>query len=181
MAWNILKSLKDKSKIKANPEPPTPTYQYTPLNPTTPSIRLAYISPGPPSAPLSITLHPVPLLTTPPPTYEALSYTWGPPTPKSHIQLHGRIVDVTPSLSIALQRLRLPDRERIVWIDALCIDQSSVPEKTSQVRMMRDIYALASRVVVCLGPSDSTSKTCVEFLKQVSLQTFPIAKRKKIG
>ncbi|KAH9215200.1 hypothetical protein DL95DRAFT_388927 [Leptodontidium sp. 2 PMI_412] len=38
--------------------------------------------------------------------------------------------------------------------------------------MMRDIYAIASRVVVWLGPSDSTSKTCVEFLKQVSLRAF---------
>ncbi|KAG4433968.1 hypothetical protein IFR05_010548 [Cadophora sp. M221] len=172
MPWNLLKSLKDKSKIKAKPEPPTPTYQYIPLDPTTPSIRLAHISPGPPSSPLSITLHPVPLFTTPPPTYEALSYTWGPPTPKSHIQLHGLTVPVTPSLSIALEHLRLPDRERIVWIDALCINQSSTPEKTSQVRMMRDIYALSSRVVVWLGPADNTSKTCVDFLKQVSLQPF---------
>ncbi|KAH7336557.1 heterokaryon incompatibility protein-domain-containing protein [Rhexocercosporidium sp. MPI-PUGE-AT-0058] len=172
MPWNILKSLKDKSKIKPESEPPAPTYQYSCLDPTTPSIRLAHISPGPPSSPISITLHQVPLFTTPPPTYEALSYTWGPPTPKAHIQLHGLTFPVTPSLSIALYRLRLPDRERIVWIDALCINQTSVPEKTSQVRMMRDIYALSSRVIVWLGPADSTSKTCVDFLKQISLQTF---------
>ncbi|PVH77281.1 heterokaryon incompatibility, partial [Cadophora sp. DSE1049] len=107
------------------------------------------------------------------PPYEALSYTWGPPTPKSHIQLHGLTIAVTPSLSVALRRLRLPDCERIVWIDALCIDQSSVSEKTSQVRMMRDIYDRASRVVVWLGPSDSTSKICVEFLRSVAQMRFP--------
>ncbi|KAK0115596.1 hypothetical protein ONS96_014045 [Cadophora gregata f. sp. sojae] len=173
MPWNILKTLKDKSNIPANPTPSKPTYQYAPLPTTTPSIRLAHISPGPPSSPLSITLHPVPLFTTPPSLYEALSYTWGPPTPKSHIQLHGLTLPVTPSLSLALHRLRLPDRERIVWIDALCIDQSSTLEKTSQVRMMREIYERASRVVVWLGPADGTSKTCVEFLRRVALLNFP--------
>ena len=172
MPWNILKSLKEKSKTLSNPIPSKPSYQYTPLPTSPPSIRLAHISPGPPSSPLSITLHPVPLFTTPPPTYEALSYTWGPPTPKSHIQLYNLHHPVNPNLSIALQRLRLPDQERIVWIDALCIDQSSTSEKTSQVRIMRDIYDRASRVVVWLGPSDSTSKTCIDFLRSVALKPF---------
>ncbi|KAG4410696.1 hypothetical protein IFR04_016167, partial [Cadophora malorum] len=52
MPWNILKSLKEKSKT-SNSNPSKPSYQYT-LSTSPPSIRLAHISPGPPSSPLSI-------------------------------------------------------------------------------------------------------------------------------
>ncbi|KAJ4374357.1 hypothetical protein N0V83_003098 [Neocucurbitaria cava] len=41
-----------------------------------------------------------------------------------------------------------------LWIDAICIDQSNLEERASQVAMMKDIYSNASGVVIWLGDSD---------------------------
>ena len=41
--------------------------------------------------------------------------------------------------------------DRLVWIDAISINQHSIPEVNHQVRMMRDIYASAVRVIIWLG------------------------------
>jgi len=38
------------------------------------------------------------------------------------------------------------------WIDALCIDQSNVSERNSQVAMMREIYKASKRIIIWLGP-----------------------------
>lgn len=40
-----------------------------------------------------------------------------------------------------------------IWIDALCINQADIVEKSAQVRAMGDIYRLASSTMVYLGPS----------------------------
>ncbi len=37
------------------------------------------------------------------------------------------------------------------WIDAICIDQSSIAEKSMQVPLMSDIYTRAHTVFVWLG------------------------------
>jgi hypothetical protein len=39
----------------------------------------------------------------------------------------------------------------MLWIDALCINQSDLKERAQQVQMMRLIYAQANRVVIWLG------------------------------
>lgn len=41
---------------------------------------------------------------------------------------------------------------RLLWVDALCINQQDNDEKSSQVMMMRHIYARAKNVLVWLGP-----------------------------
>ena len=44
-----------------------------------------------------------------------------------------------------------------VWIDALCINQADMVEKSAQVRVMGEIYSLASRTMVYLGPVELPS------------------------
>jgi hypothetical protein len=58
---------------------------------------------------------------------------------------------VTASLRDALVRLRLKNGVRVVWADALCIDQSGDEEKSSQVRRMNSIFYRARCVVIWLG------------------------------
>ncbi|ETS81768.1 hypothetical protein PFICI_06770 [Pestalotiopsis fici W106-1] len=87
--------------------------------------------------------------------YEALSYAWGPKGQPMIISIEGEescIAHVTQNLYIALKHLRLGDRVRVLWIDALCIDQENNEEKSAQVAIMADIYQCASRVVAWLGP-----------------------------
>jgi len=106
-----------------------------------------------------------------PTPYEALSYTWGARAgtlPITCFDLssdknggEGRrgVLLVTPNCDAALRHLRLRLRSRVLWIDAICIDQQSVREKNEQVPMMGDIYREAARCVVWLGTAVGSGPT----------------------
>ena len=51
----------------------------------------------------------------------------------------------------ALLKLRHRARKRILWIDAICIDQNNVLERNAQVQKMASIYRSAFEVVGWLG------------------------------
>ena len=114
-------------------------------------IRLFHLEPGSGSSHLRGTLH----LDTPTPStpYEALSYTWGDASNTRKIILDGYLVDVTFNLYSALLRLRRENSTRVVWIDAICIDQANVNERTQQVQLMGQIYSMCDQVVVWIGDS----------------------------
>ncbi|KAK4457483.1 putative het domain protein [Cladorrhinum samala] len=59
-------------------------------------------------------------------------------------------IPVTPNLHMALTRLRDRSLERIIWADAICINQGDTEERNIQVQSMAKIYAKASRVIVWL-------------------------------
>ncbi|KAL2062841.1 hypothetical protein VTL71DRAFT_5913 [Oculimacula yallundae] len=84
--------------------------------------------------------------------YTALSYVWGDPSNKGSVYLNGTLVTITANLDAALRDLR--DATRVVWIwaDGLCIDQSSLSERASQVSLMDKIYSVADHTVIHLGP-----------------------------
>jgi hypothetical protein len=86
--------------------------------------------------------------------FEALSYVWGDPTITNEITCDSRKITVGKNLYDALERLRLPDKPRVLWIDALCINQGDNQEKTQQVRMMGEIYTRARAVLIWLGNRD---------------------------
>ncbi|KAH9237580.1 hypothetical protein K456DRAFT_49843 [Colletotrichum gloeosporioides 23] len=79
-------------------------------------------------------------------------------------QLH-----VTTSCVAALRRLRLAEETRILWIDAICIDQTHVPEPNHQLTLMTRIFRTASRVVVFLGEKDQEdgSDTVMDWLQDL--------------
>jgi len=93
--------------------------------------------------------------------YEALSYVWGSNIGDREILCEGRTLLVTPNCEAALRRFRRPKKSRILWIDAICIDQSNLEEKGKQVPLMADVYHLASRVLIWLG--NGTKKTARGF------------------
>ena len=82
--------------------------------------------------------------------YEALSYFWGSPDKRRSIFIDEGCLRVTENLHAALLRLRDPFLPRILWIDAICIDQGDKGERNRQVQLMAKIYARASRVIVWL-------------------------------
>jgi len=98
------------------------------------------------------------------PNFVALSYVWGPETDKVPFILNGTEVSITNNLSIALRHLQHDTEQILLWIDALCIDQSNVVEKGQQVLRMRDIYAAAESVTVWLGPAADNSDLIMEYL-----------------
>ena len=89
------------------------------------------------------------------PTYVALSYEWGPPfLDQNAIRVFVNTVeiDATTNLRLALQYLRQPfEDQQMLWIDAICINQADQCERGHQVRLMRDIYQKAAKVIAWLG------------------------------
>ncbi|KAF8859326.1 heterokaryon incompatibility, partial [Acephala macrosclerotiorum] len=83
--------------------------------------------------------------------YEALSYVWGESDPPCWILCNGQRKSVTPNLGAALRRLRYKEKWRLVWIDAICVNQEDLDERSQQVMLMRNIYSPARRVIVWLG------------------------------
>ena len=111
------------------------------------------------------------------PQYEALSYVWGSPKSNATMILRHAPFSVTTNLHSALKNLRYPDRERCLWIDALCIDQSNLQERSEQVPKMGLIYQRAQSVAVWLGEAWAGSDLAIDFLQQLgtdnSLHPYP--------
>jgi hypothetical protein len=101
------------------------------------------------------------------PSFEALSYVWGNPDPAYAVTIIAQpaggteaksTLQVTPNCLTALQALRYRFRSRRLWIDAICIDQTSIAEKNQQVPLMAEIYGRAGQVLVWLNPGNQDEK-----------------------
>jgi hypothetical protein len=112
-------------------------------------IRLLHIEAGSDDSPIVAKLVTTELESAP--SYEGLSYTWGVVEFTSEITCDGSHLRVTQNLYDALKYLRRPDKERILWIDAICINQNDDFERTRQVGIMKNIYKNAMHVVIWLG------------------------------
>jgi hypothetical protein len=102
--------------------------------------------------------------------YEALSYTWGTNKKTKQITLNGKRFMVTENLYSALQYLRFKNEDRILWIDAICINQTQIAERNHQVRHMASIYRGADRVIFWLGEPTYDTDLLISSLRR--LQTL---------
>lgn len=88
--------------------------------------------------------------------YEALSYTWGEPRFEHRLydisKGHEAVMLITANLDAALRKLRYKLETRVIWVDAVCINQRDDEEKATQIPLMASIYHGARRVVAWLGP-----------------------------
>ncbi|RDA83825.1 hypothetical protein CP532_5134 [Ophiocordyceps camponoti-leonardi (nom. inval.)] len=98
--------------------------------------------------------------------YEALSYTWGRNDLTHRVMVNGQVLAVTANLYDALQHLRQWEQDRILWIDAICIDQGNLQERGHQVAHMSRIYAQAETVVIWLGAGTFETKVLMSSLRQ---------------
>lgn len=104
--------------------------------------------------------------------YECLSYVWGSVEDKETIRVNDAGFAVTKNLHGALRRLRDPDLDRTLWVDAVCINQNDLEERANQVQIMALIYAYASRVVVWLGEEADGSKEAMELLRDDASRVY---------
>lgn len=97
------------------------------------------------------------------PRYEALSYRWGDASETRLITIEDEErgattkFQITVNLFLAMTRLRC-ESERMLWVDAICIDQQNEVEKSVQVGMMRNIYEKAQRTLIWLGEESNNSR-----------------------
>ncbi|KAH7323153.1 heterokaryon incompatibility protein-domain-containing protein [Stachybotrys elegans] len=143
------------------------TYETLPLD----SIRLLEIHPSElEHKPLQCHLVPISLQDSPG-KYEALSYVWGDPDqPKEWIFIDGHAKEIYGTLERILIKLRRTKSVRTLWVDAICIDQSSIEERNKQVPLMGSIYRGAARTVAWLGPVEMRTTEIFTLLQELSAE-----------
>ncbi|KAF2256141.1 HET-domain-containing protein, partial [Trematosphaeria pertusa] len=119
-------------------------------------------------------------LESPDPPYHAVSYTWGVPSYTEDLICDGRILKITPNVESVLRHLQ-KNKERYLWIDALCINQRDDAEKARQVARMGGIFGRADKVQVWLGEATEEDEipTIFEWLKECVAKERFIQKTKE--
>jgi len=113
--------------------------------------------------------------------YEALSYVWGDTRETLPIWVDNNQFPVTVNLHAALLRLRDHSFERIIWIDAICINQKNPQEQGYQVQLMAKIYSNAYRVIVWLGEEVVEIKGALEDIRLAANKELPGHSEKEIN
>jgi hypothetical protein len=147
------------------------TFTYEKLNPNSQQIRILLLEPS------QNQREPVRCLLTfaslgkcsrgDQPRFAALSYAWGGSNRSHVILIDGHPFPVTHNLYAGLRCLRQKKDAIRLWIDAICVNQNDIHEKSHQVGMMRDIYRSATGVIVWLGESDRDIRKAILFLGDV--------------
>lgn len=96
--------------------------------------------------------------------YDALSYTWGTPEKRHELWIGNSCLPISENLRAALLMLRDADLTRVIWVDAICINQDDVKERNHQVHIMKRIYSKAASVVVWLGPENQSSRAAMDLI-----------------
>jgi len=99
-------------------------------------------------------------------SYEALSYRWS--AERTHkLVVNGHDFKIGKNIRDALLSLRLPSRSRVLWVDAICINQADMAERAAQVVAMGSIYREADHVAIFLGKRRaSTDHLLFDFLER---------------
>lgn len=167
-------------------------YQHIPIRHD--QSRLLLLKPGEPGHEINVTLLTVEdaLLGQKYYDFAALSYHWGggeadctiivshdpnsAPIPKledavikkmSEGSLREKKFSIGANLFDALLHFRDKESTLALWVDALCINQSDLNEKSEQVRKMNQIYRKAYNVCIWLGSGDPTSEKAMAFIPRV--------------
>jgi hypothetical protein len=136
------------SEISGHAEDISTRYKYRPLLGHN-AIRVIELLPERDGKEIHIHLHETTLQEAP--AYQTLSYEWGEPKGSHSIRCSGSILLVTTNLLAALRRLRFSTLRRYLWVDAICINQEDIEEKTEQVAIMGQIYKFGHKTLIWLG------------------------------
>lgn len=171
---------------------PNPTYTYTDLN-TADHFRLLELLPGTDSSALQCNIQSYRLDAFTLPPYRALSYSGidsqyenlvvagqkvliDSPLRQSYEFRHpllceGRKLLITTSLRDALRRIRHARLPVKLWVDAVCINQENVIERSSHARMIPRIYRRATNVIAWLGEADGDSNRAIAAVQRMLEET----------
>ncbi|KAF2745792.1 hypothetical protein M011DRAFT_380009, partial [Sporormia fimetaria CBS 119925] len=126
-------------------------FQYQSLTEGTKQIRLLIVRPGEFTDPLECDIVHEDIGQESFKAYETISYCWGTETQRNTTTINGSTVSVPVSSARAIRRVRLVDRPRTIWIDAVCINQDNIRERGQQVAFMDDIYSNGTCNLIYLG------------------------------
>jgi Heterokaryon incompatibility protein (HET) len=108
-----------------------------------------------------------------PPEYCALSYAWGSQANTEEIICNDKVFNVSPHLHEGLRSIGAASPGIRLWIDAICINQTSNVEKASQVAKMHHIYRKAQGVYVWLGKEEHGSDKVMDAINDLEISPEP--------
>jgi hypothetical protein len=152
-----------------------PTYQYSSLSQKLKwPFRILKLHGGAPGSPLAGSIIDATLEQHHASTFDALSYVWGSPEGQTtpllieNTDQGAQSIEILPSLHAALCRLRKPNSHRLLWVDALCINQADDVERSQQIPMMGKIYHYARSVIIWLGEEAEGSALALDFIPRIT-------------
>ncbi|KAK2752917.1 hypothetical protein CKAH01_06158 [Colletotrichum kahawae] len=143
---------------------------YGPLK--TGQVRLLRLNPDPDSDEVG-SLEVVELRDASP--YYALSHSWTTQQSYHDVLINNRVITLGADLAACVHRLSQLARSNSeldppvchIWIDSICIDQSNLAERASQVSLMGQVYRGAIRTLIWLGPDSSDCYGAWELLDSI--------------
>lgn len=165
-------------------------FEYLPLKPG--EIRVLELLPRDQAAPIECRLRHI--ILDDKAHYEAVSYVWGHEEHDQAINVNDSIFLVTPNVEAALRAFRVDatsfEKElietagegtiatkyldvsgsRLLWIDAICINQGDLDERAEQVKLMGTIYEFSVRMLVWLGVEENGSEEAMDFAIERSVR-----------
>ncbi|KAG6356277.1 hypothetical protein INS49_015664 [Diaporthe citri] len=156
----------------------TSSYQYQSLSSPTTEIRLLDLLPGRGTIECRLRITDLALAKD---TYEPISYCWKSYSRKGWpictyrekkevknyilVRVDGFGFHITKSLAAALRQMRLTSEVRVLWADAICINQADDVEKSAQVAMMGTIFQSGKQTLAWLGDADCWTGRAFRALK----------------
>jgi hypothetical protein len=105
--------------------------------------------------------------------YSAVFYVWGSVAELKTLVVNNQRMAVRPNIWHFLHQLREEQHDGLLWVDAICINQDDVEERSQQVAIMGQIYSGAEDVKVWLGYRD---ERIPRLLEKVQTSEWPKAK-----
>jgi hypothetical protein len=103
-----------------------------------------------------------------PPPFEAVSYAWDHADAHAVLICNDQQLNVSPAIVDIVSALSRISSTGVLWIDAVCIDQSSILDKNIQVPCMRNIYSEARSVWIWLGRESYEVRHAFHFLAEIT-------------
>ncbi|CAG7558763.1 unnamed protein product [Fusarium equiseti] len=109
-------------------------------------------------------------------TFDAVSYVWGNGAHDIplYCKAEGTYLYVSAVVDEMLRSLRKGHKERRLWVDAVCLNQKDNQEKSIQVQQMGQIYRMADKVHIWLGPAEATTRLTFAFLRTLVAKFEPL-------
>jgi hypothetical protein len=103
------------------------------------------------------------------PRYEALSYAWESLLKPRRVKCEDKPIEITESLFSALRRLRREDKRKVIWVDAICINQHNHLDKNHQVALMGRIYAQSHKTLAWIKEeSDEVMRRVSDYISRLN-------------
>lgn len=100
--------------------------------------------------------------------FTAVSYVCGSQNRTQMISCNGKKFLTTRNSELVLRNLRQKDRPSKLWIDSICINQQSIPERNEQVSFMGHIFEMAEQVYIWLGKASAETYEALERFRKLS-------------